>query len=78
MALIFSDLQWKELVLCFNDGIHPLDLAQFLNEGKHSNKGWSLCSTSAVQTRRDSIARISFYIYNNEKDIDKFCESFKN
>ena len=74
---IFGSSMERIGVISFNlDGIHPLDLAQFLNEENIAIRVGHHCAQPLLSKLEEtSIARISFYIYNNEKDIDKFCES---
>tara|TARA_Y100000591_G_C21315765_1_gene443158 strand:- start:75 stop:557 length:483 start_codon:yes stop_codon:yes gene_type:complete len=74
---IFGSSMERIGVISFNlDGIHPLDLAQFLNEENIAIRVGHHCAQPLLSRLEEtSIARISFYIYNNEKDIDKFCES---
>jgi len=74
---IFGSSMERIGVISFNlDGVHPLDLAQFLNEENIAIRVGHHCAQPLLSRLEEtSIARISFYIYNNEKDIDKFCES---
>ena len=67
-------------VISFNiDGIHPQDLAQFLNEDNIAIRVGHHCAQPLLASLGEtSTARISFYIYNDESDIDKFCNSIKN
>jgi len=64
-------------VISFNiDGIHPHDLAQFLNEDNIAIRVGHHCAQPLLSSLNEtSIGRLSFYIYNNESDIDKFCDS---
>ncbi|MDC0480409.1 cysteine desulfurase [Candidatus Marinimicrobia bacterium] len=66
-------------VISFNvDGIHPHDLAQFLNEDNIAIRVGHHCAQPLLKTLGESAtARLSFYIYNDEKDVDKFCDSLK-
>ncbi|MGY8786855.1 MAG: aminotransferase class V-fold PLP-dependent enzyme [Fidelibacterota bacterium] len=66
-------------VISFNvDGIHPHDLAQFLNEDNIAIRVGHHCAQPLLKTLGESAtARLSFYIYNDENDVDKFCDSLK-
>ena len=64
-------------VISFNiDGIHPHDLGQFLNEDNIAIRVGHHCAQPLLKTLGETAtARMSFYIYNDESDVDKFCES---
>ena len=67
-------------VISFNvDGIHPHDLAQFLNEENIALRVGHHCAQPLLSTLGETAtARLSFYIYNDESDIDKFYNSLTN
>ena len=67
-------------VISFNvDGIHPHDLAQFLNEDNIALRVGHHCAQPLLSTLGETAtARLSFYIYNDESDIDKFYDSLTN
>ena len=67
-------------VISFNvDGIHPHDLAQFLNEDNIALRVGHHCAQPLLSTLGETAtARLSFYIYNDESDIDKFYNSLMN
>jgi cysteine desulfurase/selenocysteine lyase len=57
-------------------GIHPHDLAQFLDQDGIAIRAGQLCAQPIMDKLGVfSTNRASFYIYNNEQDIDTFCES---
>jgi len=64
-------------VISFNlENIHPHDLAQFLNEDNIAIRVGHHCAQPLLKTLGETAtARMSFYIYNDESDIDKFCQS---
>ena len=64
-------------VISFNiDGIHAHDLAQFLNEDKIAIRVGHHCAQPLLASLNESsVARLSIYIYNDESDIDIFCNS---
>ncbi len=66
-------------VISFNmDGIHPHDLAQFLNEDNIAIRVGHHCAQPLMKALGETAtARMSFYIYNDESDVDKFCESLE-
>ena len=57
-------------------GVHPHDLAQFLDQDGIAIRAGQLCA-QPIMDKLGVFAtnRASFYLYNNEQDIDKFCES---
>ena len=67
-------------VISFNiSGVHPQDLAQFLNEDNICMRVGHHCAQPLLETLNEtSTARISFYIYNNFSDIDKLVDSIKS
>jgi len=67
-------------VISFNvDGIHPHDLAQFLNEDNIAIRVGHHCAQPLLSTLGETAtARLSFYIYNDESDVDKFYNSLRN
>jgi len=67
-------------VISFNvDGIHPHDLAQFLNEDNIAIRVGHHCAQPLLSTLGETAtARLSFYIYNDESDVDKFYDSLTN
>jgi len=67
-------------VISFNiGGVHPQDLAQFLNEDKICLRVGHHCAQPLLETLNEtSTARISFYIYNNFSDIDKLVDSINS
>ena len=67
-------------VISFNiNKIHPQDLSQFLNEDNICIRVGHHCAQPLLKTLGEtSTARISFYVYNDSSDIDKFVESVKS
>ena len=67
-------------VISFNvDRIHPHDLAQFLNEDNIAIRVGHHCAQPLLSTLGETAtARLSFYIYNDESDVDKFYDSLTN
>ena len=59
-------------------GVHPHDLAQFLDQDGIAIRAGQLCA-QPIMDKLGVFAtnRASFYIYNNEQDINKFCESIE-
>ena len=66
-------------VLCFTiKGIHPHDLAKFLDTDKICIRAGHHCAQPIMKVLEISAsARASLYIYNNEKDIDELVKSIK-
>ena len=64
-------------VISFNvDGIHPHDLAQFLNEDNIAIRVGHHCAQPLLNSLGETAtARLSFYIYNDISDVDIFCQS---
>ena len=67
-------------VISFNlNKIHPQDMSQFLNEDNICIRVGHHCAQPLLKTLGEtSTARISFYVYNDSSDIDKFVESLKS
>ncbi len=58
--------------------IHPLDLAQFLNEDNIAVRVGHHCAQPLLKKLGEtSTARISFYLYNDDSDIIKLCKTLK-
>ena len=66
-------------VISFNlENVHPHDLAQFLNEDNIAIRVGHHCAQPLLKTLgENATARMSFYVYNDEQDIDKFCHSLE-
>ena len=66
-------------VISFNiNGIHPHDLAQFLNEDNIAIRVGHHCAQPLLSSlHTNSVARLSLYIYNNKSDINTFCDSIR-
>ena len=64
-------------VISFNiKGVHSHDLAQFLNEENIAIRVGHHCAQPLLDNLGEtSTARISFYLYNYESDIEKFCKA---
>ena len=64
-------------VISFNiKDIHPHDLAQFLNEYNIAIRVGHHCAQPLLSKLNETAtARLSTYLYNDEKDIDKLCQS---
>ncbi len=60
-------------LVTFNvDGIHPHDLATILNEQGIAIRAGHHCAQPVMQWLGvPATARASFYIYNNEEDVDR-------
>ena len=76
---IYGSAKERGGVISFNvDGIHPYDLAQFLNEDNIAIRVGHHCAQPLLKTLGETAtARMSFYIYNDELDVDKFCASLE-
>ena len=74
---VFGSPKSRAGVISFNvEGIHAQDLAQFLNEDNIAIRVGHHCAQPLLSSLNEtSIGRLSFYLYNNESDIDKFCDS---
>lgn len=66
-------------VISFNlENVHPHDLAQFLNEDNIAIRVGHHCAQPLLKTLgENATARMSFHVYNDEQDIDKFCHSLE-
>ena len=74
---VFGSPKSRTGVISFNvDGIHAQDLAQFLNEDNIAIRVGHHCAQPLLSSlNENSVARLSLYIYNDETDIDLFCNS---
>ncbi len=61
------------------DGVHPHDIAQLLDEDDIAIRAGHHCNHVLMKEvlKVPATARISFHIYNEEKDIDNLVESLK-
>ena len=77
---IFGSPKNRAGVISFNiDGTHAQDLAQFLNEDNIAIRVGHHCAQPLLsKLDQNSVARLSIYIYNDETDIDLFCNSLSN
>jgi cysteine desulfurase/selenocysteine lyase len=77
---IYGKPEKKGGVISFNiKGIHPQDLAQFLNEDNICLRVGHHCAQPLLKTLNEtSTARVSFYIYNDFSDIDKLVDSINS
>jgi len=64
-------------VISFNlDGVHPHDLAQFLDQDGIAVRAGHHCAQPIMDKLGiSSTIRASFYLYNTEEEIDKLCDS---
>ena len=61
------------------DGVHPHDLAEILSRGHVAIRGGHHCAMPFMKELGvTSVNRASFYVYNNEGDIDALSEGVKN
>jgi cysteine desulfurase/selenocysteine lyase len=74
---VFGAAENRSGVISFNlDGVHAHDLAQFLNEDHIAIRVGHHCAQPLLSSLNESsVARLSIYIYNDQSDIDKFCNS---
>ena len=77
---VFGSPKNRSGVISFNmEGIHAQDLAQFLNEDNIAIRVGHHCAQPLLsKIDQNSVARLSLYIYNDETDIDLFCNSLSN
>ena len=61
------------------EGIHPQDLAMFMNEDEIAFRVGHHCAQPLMKHFRvPATARISFAVYNSHEDIKRFIQSLKN
>ena len=67
-------------IISFNvDGVHPHDLAQFLDQDNIAIRTGHHCTQPIMKKLGvNGTARISFYIYNTKEEIDKLCGCMKS
>jgi cysteine desulfurase/selenocysteine lyase len=66
-------------VISFNlDGVHPHDLAQFLDQDGIAVRAGHHCAQPIMNRLNVSAtARASFYLYNTREEIDQLCQSLE-
>ena len=66
-------------VISFNlDGVHPHDLAQFLDQDNIAVRAGHHCAQPIMDKLKISATiRASFYIYNNLEEVDLLCNSLE-
>jgi cysteine desulfurase/selenocysteine lyase len=76
---LYGNPSERGAVIPFNiKGIHPHDLAKFLDTDKICIRAGHHCAQPIMKVLEISAsARASLYIYNNEKDIDELVKSIK-
>lgn len=79
-TLLFHTGNSSDNVISFMvDGIHPQDLAMFMNEDNIAFRVGHHCAQPLMKHFGVSAtARISFAVYNTQEDIDMFIQSLKN
>tara|TARA_Y100001934_G_scaffold227894_1_gene273937 strand:- start:4175 stop:5377 length:1203 start_codon:yes stop_codon:yes gene_type:complete len=77
---IFGSPKNRAGVISFNLGdIHAQDLAQFLNQDNIAIRVGHHCAQPLLSKLNEtSVARLSFYVYNDKSDIDLLCSSLNN
>lgn len=77
---IYGSAPKRGAVISFNvNNIHPHDLAQFLDsEGIAIRAGHHCTQPIMKKLGVSATGRASFYLYNNQKDVDRWCESLVN
>tara|TARA_Y100000588_G_scaffold393837_1_gene511478 strand:- start:14273 stop:15544 length:1272 start_codon:yes stop_codon:yes gene_type:complete len=77
---LFHSGDASETVISFTtDGVHPQDLAMFMNEDEIAFRVGHHCAQPLMKHFGvTSTARISFAVYNTTKDVEKFIKSLKN
>lgn len=74
-----KNLKDRSGVISFNiNGIHPHDIAQVLGDmGICIRSGYHCAMPLHQRLGIDASARVSFYLYNDKKDVDKLIEGIK-
>src|SRR3989338_6667871 len=74
-----KDSKARSGVISFNfANIHPHDLSAILNSRGIAIRSGHACAQPLMkQLKVNSVARISFYIYNTKKDIDELVKAFE-
>ena len=69
----------KGPILTFQiEGVHPLDLATFLDLKNIALRSGHLCAQPLLRAfGLEAAARASFGIYNTLDEVDRFCEALK-
>jgi cysteine desulfurase/selenocysteine lyase len=76
---IFGQAEERGSVVAFNiKGVHPFDLAQFLDQNGIAIRSGHHCAQPLMESLNvSSTARASFYIYNTFQEIDVFVEKLE-
>ena len=76
---IYGNPSHRGGIITFNiDNIHPHDLAKFLDTDNICIRAGHHCAQPIMhKIGKSSTARVSFYLYNNLREIDYLCESIK-
>lgn len=77
---ILGSAPQKGPILTFHmEGVHPLDLATFIDLQHIAIRSGHLCAQPALRRfGLESAARASFGIYNTAEEVDRFAEALKN
>lgn len=67
-------------MISFNvEGIHPADLAQFLDQKRIAIRAGHHCAQPLMtHLKVNSTARASFYIYNTLDEVDALVDGIRN
>jgi cysteine desulfurase / selenocysteine lyase len=70
----------KGPILTFQiEGVHPLDLATFLDLKNIAIRSGHLCAQPALRAfGLDAVARASFGLYNTPEEVDRFCSAVQD
>ncbi len=76
---IYGQSNQKGAILTFNiKNIHPNDIAMILDQKNIAIRTGHHCAQPLMKKlNTNSTARVSFGIYNNEKDVDYFIDAIK-
>jgi cysteine desulfurase/selenocysteine lyase len=70
----------QQSIISFNmKGVHPHDVAHMLNDltGIAIRSGHHCAQPLMKEFGTTATCRVSFYLYNEEEDVDKLCEGLK-
>jgi len=79
ITIIGKAIQRSPIISFTMDSIHPHDIGTVLNQNGIAIRTGHMCAQPALkQLKLNSVARISFALYNSIAEIDKFLENINN
>lgn len=78
LHIIGASEKKSALISFYVEGVHPLDMGTLLGLNGVALRTGHLCAQTLIKRfARESLARVSFGIYNNYQDVDLFIHKLK-